>query len=56
MALKPNGMGWVDAASVPSSALTAFQMLEKAGVNGMSDPASEGKTVLITAAAGGVGT
>jgi NADPH:quinone reductase-like Zn-dependent oxidoreductase len=56
MALKPKGMGSVDAASVPLSALTALQMLEKAGVNWMSDPASKGKTVLITAAAGGVGT
>lgn len=56
MALKPKHMDWVDAASVPLSALTALQMLKKAGVSGMNDPASKGKTVLVTAAAGGVGT
>jgi NADPH:quinone reductase-like Zn-dependent oxidoreductase len=57
MALKPKDMGWVDAASVPLSALTAWQMLfDKAGVNGLNDSASKGKRVLVTAAAGGVGT
>jgi NADPH:quinone reductase-like Zn-dependent oxidoreductase len=56
MALKPKGMDWVDAASVPLSAETAWQMLfEKAGVSGMNDPAWTGKKVLINAAAGAVG-
>jgi NADPH:quinone reductase-like Zn-dependent oxidoreductase len=56
MALKPRNLSWEDAASVPLSAITAWQMLfEKAGVTGLDDPSAQGKTVLVTAAAGGVG-
>lgn len=56
MALKPRNISWEDAASVPLSAITAWQMLfEKGGVRGLDDPSARGKTVLVTAAAGGVG-
>ena len=56
MAFKPQKLTWEEASSVPLSALTAWQALfEHAGVKGFKDPASAGKKVLITAAAGGVG-
>ena len=56
MALKPKKLGWVEAASVPLSAITAWQALfVHSGVSGLDDPDSKGKKVLVTAAAGGVG-
>ena len=56
MALKPKKLSWVEAATVPLSAITAWQALfEHAGVAALEDPNAAGKKVLITAAAGGVG-
>jgi NADPH:quinone reductase-like Zn-dependent oxidoreductase len=64
MALKPSGLDWAKAASVPLSAITAWQALfEHAGVEapGLDDlneagvKGREKKRVLVTAAAGGVG-
>lgn len=59
MALVPRSLGWVEAATVPLSALTAWQALfVHTGVRGLGDPeAAVGtkKRVLATAAAGGVG-
>lgn len=56
MALKPRGLGWVEAASVPLSAITAWQALfEHADIQGFQDRNAKGKRVLVTAAAGGVG-
>lgn len=58
MALKPKNMGWEEAASVPLSALSAWQALF---VHGKLTPSFDGpksntgKRVLITAASGGVG-
>lgn len=56
MALKPQNLSWVEAATVPLSAITAWQALfEHAGLKGLDDPSTDGKRILITAAAGGVG-
>ena len=56
MAPKPKKLSWAEAASVPVSALTAWQALfEHAGVKGFEDPVARGKRVLIIAAAGSVG-
>ncbi|KAL8753296.1 MAG: hypothetical protein Q9184_005464 [Pyrenodesmia sp. 2 TL-2023] len=56
MAPKPQNLSWAEAASIPVSALTAWQALfEHAGVQGFQDPSFEGKRVLIIAAAGSVG-
>jgi NADPH:quinone reductase-like Zn-dependent oxidoreductase len=56
IALKPQILDWVDAATVPLSALSAWQALfEHGGVNGLDDATAKGKRVLVTAAAGGVG-
>lgn len=56
MALRPRRLGWVEAATVPLSAVTAWQALfEHGGVGGLEDARSVGKRVLVTAAAGGVG-
>ncbi len=56
MALKPTNLDWVQAATVPLSAITAWQALfEHAGVRGLDDPGAKGKRILVTAAAGGVG-
>lgn len=56
MALKPQKLNWVEAASVPLSAITAWQALFKyAGVKGLDDSNAAGKRALIVAAAGGVG-
>ncbi|TKA55683.1 hypothetical protein B0A49_11180 [Cryomyces minteri] len=45
-----------NAATVPLSAITAWQALfQHAGVDGLCDSNAKGKTVLVTAAAGGVG-
>ncbi|KAK7193117.1 hypothetical protein DPSP01_007542 [Paraphaeosphaeria sporulosa] len=56
LALKPEGLGWEETASVPLSALSAYQGLF---VHGALKPPKEGKNtgkrVLITAASGGVG-
>jgi NADPH:quinone reductase-like Zn-dependent oxidoreductase len=58
MALKPKNMSWEEAASVPLSALSAWQALF---VHGKLSPsfdgskANAGKRVLVTAASGGVG-
>lgn len=55
-AIKPKNLSWEDAASVPLSATTAWQMLFKKGrEKGMDDLDAKGKTVLFTAAAGEVG-
>ncbi|KAL8725273.1 MAG: hypothetical protein Q9166_007475 [cf. Caloplaca sp. 2 TL-2023] len=56
MALKPQKLSWAEAATVPMSAVTAWQALfEHAGVRGLHDTDSKGKRVLVTAAAGGCG-
>ena len=56
MARKPHQLSWAEAASVPMSAVTAWQALyEHAGVARPSEPSSERKRILITAAAGGCG-
>ncbi|KAF1956552.1 zinc-binding oxidoreductase [Byssothecium circinans] len=60
MALKPKGLGWEEAASVPLSALSAWQALFlhgglKAPGEGGEKGSNAGKRVLITAASGGVG-
>lgn len=56
MALRPKRLSWVETATVPVSAITAWQALfEHAGVKGLDDPESARKRVLVTAAAGGVG-
>ena len=56
MAPKPKKLGWAEAASVPVSALTAWQaFFEHAGVKGLEDPVVRGKRVLVIAAAGSVG-
>jgi NADPH:quinone reductase-like Zn-dependent oxidoreductase len=47
---KPKGLSWTEAASLPLAGLTAYQALTKAL------PVSEDDTVLIHAAAGGVGS
>jgi len=60
LALKPKNLSWEEAASVPLSALSAYQGLFVHGK--LKSPASNetqsnrGKRVLITAASGGVGT
>lgn len=57
LALKPASLSWEEAASVPLSALTAWQCLFVHG--GLKEPnedeAAKGVRVLITAASGGVG-
>lgn len=56
MAFKPPKLTWAEAASIPVSALTAWQALfDHAGVRGFDDPESKNKKVLIIAAAGSVG-
>lgn len=62
LALKPDILSWEEAATVPLSALTAWQALfEKAGIAPPSGPgaddeaAEQSPRVLITAASGGVG-
>lgn len=57
LARKPKTLNWVQAASVPLSAITAWQALfEHSGlVSGLDDSSARGKKVLVTAAAGGVG-
>ncbi|KAG8531214.1 uncharacterized protein KY384_004572 [Bacidia gigantensis] len=63
MALMPRNLSWEDAATVPLSALTAWQCLFdkagfKPGFGTLGNDAGEdpkGKKVLVTAAAGGVG-
>ena len=56
MALKPQKLDWARAATVPLSALTAWQALfDHAGVKGFDDPNAGRTKVLVVAAAGGVG-
>ena len=56
MALKPPELDWAEAASVPLSAVTAWQALfVHGGFSTGVDGANQGKRVLVTAAAGGVG-
>lgn len=56
LALKPRNLDWEQAATVPLSALTAWQVLfEHGSLKGLDDPDAKGKSVLVTAAAGGVG-
>ncbi len=56
MALRPRGLSWVEAATVPLSAITAWQALfEHARLGGLDDAKAAGKRVLVDAAAGGVG-
>ena len=60
LALKPRNLSWEEAATVPLSALTAWQALfvhgglTPPGVSGAGE-ANAGKRLLVTAAAGGVG-
>ncbi|KAJ9155929.1 NAD(P)-binding protein [Coniochaeta hoffmannii] len=64
LAAVPAGLGWVDAAAAPLSALTAWQALfvhgglEVAGLHGDEGARGRnaGKRVLVTGAAGGVGS
>lgn len=56
LALKPRSLSWEQAATVPLSAITAWQVLfEHGGLKGLDDPNAKGKRILVTAAAGGVG-
>ena len=59
LALKPRSLSWEDAATVPLSALTAWQALfVHGGLEDISEAivaSSEKKRVLVTAASGGVG-
>jgi NADPH:quinone reductase-like Zn-dependent oxidoreductase len=57
IALIPQGLSWAEAASVPMSALTAWQALfTKAGLtSSQKGSANEGKRVLISGASGAVG-
>lgn len=56
LALKPKRLGWEEAATVPLSAITAWQVLfEHGGLKDLDDPKAKGKRILVTAAAGGVG-
>lgn len=59
LALKPRSLSWEEAATVPLSALTAWQALfVHGGLDAISDSASKynrKKRVLVTAASGGVG-
>src|SRR5947209_156210 len=56
MALKPQKLNWVEAATVPLSAITAWQALfEHSGLKGLDDAGTKEKKILVTAAAGGVG-
>lgn len=56
LALKPRSLSWEQAATVPLSAITAWQVLfEHGGLKGLNDPDAKGKRILVTAAAGGVG-
>ncbi|OIW35190.1 NAD(P)-binding protein [Coniochaeta ligniaria NRRL 30616] len=64
LALIPEGLGWVEAAATPLSALTAWQALfvrgtlDVAGLTGEGEAVekNKGKRVLVTGAAGGVGS
>ncbi|KAL2046262.1 hypothetical protein N7G274_001709 [Stereocaulon virgatum] len=53
MALKAQNLSWEEVATVPLSAITAWQA--HAGLKGLDDPNTAGKRILITAAARGVG-
>ncbi len=56
LAKKPSNLSWAEAASIPVSAITAWQALfDHAGVDGFEDSNAKGKTVLVIAAAGSVG-
>ena len=56
LALKPRNLNWEQAATVPLSAITAWQVLFEHGrLKGLDDPDAKGKRILVTAAAGGVG-
>ena len=56
MALRPKRLSWVETATMPLSAITAWQaLIEHAGVRGLDDPESARQRVLISAGAGGVG-
>jgi len=56
LALTPRNLSWEERATVPLSALTAWQGLFIHGkLGGIGDEATKGKRVLVTAASGGVG-
>ncbi|CAI6338486.1 unnamed protein product [Periconia digitata] len=55
LASKPQNLTWEEAASVPLSALSAYQGLFVHGGLSTDDNRNNGKRVLITAASGGVG-
>ncbi|TPX25656.1 hypothetical protein DIZ76_011112 [Coccidioides immitis] len=56
IALKPKNLDFVHAATVPMSALTAWQLVfDQAGFKGPDDEATRGKAVVVTAASGNVG-
>jgi len=56
LALKAKNLSWVEAATVPLSALTAWQAIfVQAGIGDFSTEVYRGKRILITAASGGVG-
>jgi len=53
---KPERLSWEEAATVPLSAMTAWQALDRAVEGGYEGSNLEGKRVLVTAASGGVGS
>ncbi|KAF2252556.1 putative zinc-binding oxidoreductase [Trematosphaeria pertusa] len=56
LSLKPKNLNWGEAASVPLSALSAYQALFiHGGLNSPEQGENSGKRVLVTAASGGVG-
>ncbi|KAG5299535.1 alcohol dehydrogenase [Histoplasma capsulatum G186AR] len=56
LALRPSNLSWAESATIPLSALTAWQALfVQGGLGGPENPENKGKRVFITAASGGVG-
>ncbi|PGH02053.1 hypothetical protein GX51_04865 [Blastomyces parvus] len=56
LAHRPSNLSWVESATIPLSALTAWQALfVQGGLGGPENTANQGKRIFITAASGGVG-
>jgi NADPH:quinone reductase-like Zn-dependent oxidoreductase len=56
LAMKPKSLSWQQAATVPMSAMTAWQALfEHAGLEPKSGEGAKGKKIFVTAASGAVG-
>lgn len=56
LALKPRKLSWAEAATVPMSAMTAWQALFVHAGLAPAEGAAQGKKIFITAASGGVGS